>query len=155
MHIVEAIIAKKEITKDIEERFVLAKSIELAQGYAMVPLTDELKDDIDDLVGNENIVHDCFEKLSYSICEVILDTARSYEVAYIETEYFGGEGGQSAMVWKDGKVVFGPTSSKDTDSPINEALKTIGVRVIKKQDEFDEMKLGWNRDTEKWYKSSS
>lgn len=155
MHTVEAIIAKEEVIKDIEERFIIAKSIPLAQNYAMVPLTDALKEDLEDLIQKEQIIYDCFEKLSGSIIEVITNTQGPYKIAYIETEYFGGEGVQAAIVWEDGKVIYGPNSSEFIDNPINEALRIIGVRKIKQNDEFDEMKLGWNRDTEKWHNSHS
>ena len=155
MHIVEAIIAKEETTKEIEESFVFAKSIPLSQGFAMVPLTDQLKDDLDELVGKETTPYECFEKLTDSVCDIILQTKQPYKIAYIETEYFGGEGVQSAVVWENGSVVYGPNSSKYTQNPINEALKKIGVRVIKQLDEFDEINLGWNRDTDKWFNSNS
>ena len=150
MHILEAIIAKEETIKCIEERYIPAKSIQLSQGYAMVPLTSALKDDIDGLGGSEQLAYDCFEKLSRSICKAIEDTTRPYEIAYIETEYFGGAGEQAALVWRNGDIVFGPSSLTDSDNPINDALKSIGVRVITEHDEFDEMNLSRERDTEEW-----
>jgi len=155
MHAIEVIIAKEEITKDIESRFVCAKSVSLTQGFAIVPLTDELKDDLDELIGKEQLSYECFEKLSSSVCELITDTQIQYKIAYIETEYFGGEGNQVAIVWENGKVIYGPESTDSCKGAINRALRELGVRVVKQQDEFDEMKLGFKRSSDDWFNSDS
>jgi hypothetical protein len=64
-------------------------------------------------------------------------------IATISTDYFGGCGNQSASVTLDGKIIF---EVDDNDfprsSPINEALKLLGVRRKEGMDEFDTIGLG-------------
>lgn len=146
MHVIEAIIAQEKTTKDIESRFVQAKSIPLSQGYSMIPLTDELKDDLDELVDNSKLKYECFKKLTKSVYEILQDSSSLGKVAYIETEIFGGSGSQAAIVWEYGKVIQGPDSSGITTNPINLALHRLGVRIVSMQDEFDELNLGWVLD---------
>ncbi len=149
MHSVAALIAKREITREIADRFVMAKSIDLPQNMGLVPLTDELNDE---LVDKPNTPYKEFEFLNESVIEVLLDVSSLGKVGFIETEYFGGEGVQSSIVCEKGKVIYGPQiSNNDNLNPINDALKILGVYVSKQQDEFDEIGLGRNRSTEKWF----
>ncbi len=69
-------------------------------------------------------------------------------VAYVETEYFGGNGVQSAAVWERGAIAFGP---KQADvGPINEALRLLGVERTNAKDEFDTVGLGRHRGNKGW-----
>lgn len=81
-------------------------------------------------------------------------------IAYIETEFFGGKGRQSAVAWARNRVAFGPESvsledragSADWQSaPINRALRLFGVRCEKDEDEYDALGLGAIRDIEDWF----
>jgi hypothetical protein len=69
------------------------------------------------------------------------------KLAYVEAEFFGGEGGQASAVWEEGKPVLGPLRE---DSAINQALKSLGVTKGTAHDEFDAPGLGSRRDTEGW-----
>jgi len=152
MHAIAVILAKKNITKEIAGRFMLAKSVELTQDIGLVPMTDDLSDDLLELIDNSDIPYEEFEYLNKSVIEVLEDVSSLGEVSYIETDYFGGDGAQSSIVWKDGKVIYGPVQSSNTNiNPINDALKILGVRIIKRHDEFDEVNLGRYRSTEKWF----
>jgi hypothetical protein len=68
--------------------------------------------------------------------------SRNGPIAYIETEYFGGEGRQSAALWRDGALVMDlvTESSEQTgdlaEAPINRALRQLGVVVGDHFDEF-------------------
>jgi hypothetical protein len=68
-------------------------------------------------------------------------------VAYIEAEFFGGSGGQSAAVWSRGSETMPPIHSRDA---INQALRFLGVQIGNAQDEFDALGLGRHRDTRHW-----
>lgn len=61
--------------------------------------------------------------------------------ALVETDYFGGCGTQSATLVIDGKI----TEVASKDSPINEALRKIGVVCKNNLDEFDTIGLGYYR----------
>ncbi|WP_415898134.1 hypothetical protein [Neptuniibacter sp. QD57_21] len=152
MHSIAAIIAKSETTKALDERFVLAKSIQLPQGFGMVPLTEALIEDITELGANSSVPHEEFEYLNISIVQVLEELSFSGLICYVETEYFGGDGGQSSIAWDKGKVIYGPTISLNGNlNPINDALKILGVQVLTLHDEFDEIGLGRNRSTDKWF----
>lgn len=152
MHSIAAIIAKIEITKALEERFVMAKSIQLPQGFGMVPLTEALIENIAEVGTNTNVLYEEFEYLNVSVVQVLEEFSFSGMISYIETEYFGGDGGQSSIAWDKGNVICGPTISLNGNlNPINDALKFLGVKVLTLHDEFDEIGLGRNRSTDKWF----
>jgi hypothetical protein len=51
--------------------------------------------------------------------------SRGGQLAYLETEYFGGIGGQGAVVCRDGNEIMPPTWRES--GTINDALKLIGM----------------------------
>ena len=69
-------------------------------------------------------------------------------VAYFETDYWGGEGEQSAVLWERGEMVYGPAKSRL--GPINGALRRMGVERGAALDEFDAVGLGRYRDNDDW-----
>lgn len=69
------------------------------------------------------------------------------EAAYIYASFFGGFGGQTCTVWRNGKVVF---SEDETDEAINHTLEILGVPESDGKDRFDMVGLGKFRDTEDW-----
>ena len=64
--------------------------------------------------------------------------------ALIETDYFDGQGTQSAAAYQSDAELFSPCSSHG--KVINKAMKLIGVRRFLLQDEFDTIGLGAHRD---------
>ncbi|UMP00465.1 hypothetical protein [Amycolatopsis sp. EV170708-02-1] len=77
-------------------------------------------------------------------------------VAYVEAEYFGGTGTQSAQVWERGETVLGPLHVGEDEpgpadgSPISQALRRLGVLKGDHFDEFDAAGLGRHRVTDDW-----
>jgi len=61
-------------------------------------------------------------------------------LAYVETEYFGGVGGQGALVCREGNEIMPPTWQKS--GTINDALKLIGLKRGSYTDEFVAVGLG-------------
>jgi hypothetical protein len=138
----QAIIGKQQTLAQHASDFQYARVIPLVQGIAIIPLTDDLYDEIAD--GGE-VEH--FEKLSPGVEEWAQRMSAVATVAYIEAEFFGGTGGQSAVAWSGGSRVLGPLHSQDA---INETLRFFGVRVDGAHDEFDAVGLGRHRDTDDW-----
>jgi hypothetical protein len=68
--------------------------------------------------------------------------------AYVEAEFFGGAGHQSAVGFRDGAIHLGPVAARDA---INQALRFLGVQPAGKQDEFDTVGLFRHRSTDAWY----
>jgi hypothetical protein len=71
-------------------------------------------------------------------------------LAYLATNYFGGNGYQGAILWVDGACAFGPVTQW-TDKgvplplaqrPINRALRGLGLMRGESLDEFDAFGLG-------------
>ena len=68
-------------------------------------------------------------------------------MAYVESEFFGGQGGHIGLIWKDGEREFIGDFKKST---MNEILKKLGVIRNRNQDEFETIGLDRHRDTEDW-----
>ncbi len=138
----QAIIGKQQTLAQHASDFQHARIVPLAQGIAIIPLTDNLYDEIAD--GGEV---ERFEKLSPGVEEWAQRISVVAPVAYIKAEFFGGTGGQSALAWSGGARVLGPIHAEDA---INQTLRFFGVRVDGAHDEFDAVGLGRHRDTDDW-----
>jgi hypothetical protein len=75
--------------------------------------------------------------------------SRHGPVAFVATEYFGGEGTQGAAVWDAEALLMPP--KEDAIGPINEALRILGVRATETKDEFETVGLQRHRDTLDWF----
>ena len=58
-------------------------------------------------------------------CDLLQSLLQVGMVAYIETEHFGGTGGQGAAVYSNGTELMAPSWSNS--GTINDALKALGV----------------------------
>ena len=139
----QALIGKRDALESHVFAFKRAQVVSMAQGIAMIPLTDELYEEI----GSEGGVEP-FYKFSQQLEDWAKRISQHTPVAYIEAEYFGGTGEQNAIVWLAGVRILGPTQS---ESVINEALKLLNVSAADiAGDELDAVGLGNHRDTESW-----
>ncbi|MFT3728358.1 MAG: hypothetical protein QM759_11095 [Terricaulis sp.] len=97
----------------------------LNDGFGFLPLDYKNLDDVVGLHAGNTV-----EKFEY-LTPVLIDLLRAAStvgpLAYVETNYFGGIGGQSAVAFRDGAVVFGPLSAEG--DAINQALALLGVSV--------------------------
>jgi hypothetical protein len=89
-----------------------------------------------------------FGSLSREGARCVQDVCAAGSLAYVEAEFFGGAGHQSAVAFHDGATVLGPLASRDA---INQALRFLGVQPAGKQDEFDTVGLFRHRSTDAWY----
>ncbi len=75
-------------------------------------------------------------------------------LAYIETDYFGRAGYQSAALWRDGALVMALATEGEAgdrcpeESPINRALRGLGVVAGDGRDEFLTVGLGGYRSND-------
>jgi hypothetical protein len=132
----------------------LVKSLPLSYGF--LPVTDHLAGDDEPAPFGE------LERLTARLGAWAEEISGQFPLAYVETDYFGGEGSQVAMVWAGGEVVFGPVRTSDLreggkfprtkllEGAINRALRHIGVERGAKRDEFDALGLGQHRSNESW-----
>jgi hypothetical protein len=127
------------------------------QEFVLIPITDELFDQLDG--GQEKVYADQFWFLSGGVHDLAVQLSRTAPVAYIEVEFFGGVGTQASIAWRDGAVISGPTKHEfeyGADEPprerwpVNAALAAIGATPGNSIDEFDGLRLGQRRHTERW-----
>ena len=141
----KAYIGRKESLTPILEKYTESKLVELNSDISMIPLTEELFDEINQMEISTKLMG--FEFLNQNIENRILKVIGSKEVAYVESEFFGGEGGHIGLIWKNGERAF--TSDLNIQS-MNEILKRLGVQKTTFKDEFDSIGLGQYRQTEDW-----
>ena len=99
-HYVRAIIGVHKDIQRIENNYWLAKEIKLPQGYGMIFLTDALLDNIGELFESAN------EPSDPETVTIYLLQVHSFHTkqAYIETDYFGGIGTQSGILYENGNI---------------------------------------------------
>jgi hypothetical protein len=140
-----AFVGKSGDLECIQKTYGDAAIIELGQGLSLIPLTEALFDQINNFVMSGNI--NSFEYLTFNIEREIFKIIEGKTIAYIEAEYFGGQGGQQGMVWKDGKR---SAEFKYRQGVINAILKLFGVTASKNKDEFETLGFGRHRNTRDW-----
>jgi hypothetical protein len=161
----QAVIANQRVLNRHCQGFSQAKIVSLHYSeLGLVPVTSELRQEV--AVQNEkaSIEFDVsiFEGLSLEMVSWIRAISADGMVAYVEAEFFGGNGGQSAVVFNKGQIVFDPLMTKfgfpgdpkNVDSytkmAINRAMQKLCVVALPNSDEFDTLGLGRQRRTERW-----
>jgi hypothetical protein len=148
-HYINGFIASLDQLSEAARRVAGARICPLQLGFAFLPLTAEVSS-LDDPAAD----HDAFYRLTEPILEWAKKQSHRFPIAYIETDYFGGVGSQSAIVWRNGEIIFGPLQTADvaflSDGAISRALRALGVARRNAIDEFDELGLGSYRDNEDW-----
>ena len=147
-HHIQAIIGSEHVLQSLQQRFGVSRVVELSQGLFLLPLTEEFYNALPsaaDAFAWSGQFHFCF--LDSKVVALLIDASKADAVAYVETEYFGGDGDQGAIVAREGKIVFGPAAG---DGSINAALGLIGARKETGHDEFDAIGLGRFRSNEDW-----
>ena len=148
-HYIQGIVFRKGLLAEARRLIPSVKCAALAQDLCFMPVTDRVFDDLrlayPHLIDGEN----GFERLSAPVERVAIELSRGGAVAYVETEYHGGTGAQSSVVWKDGAVVL-PARTAEV-GPINEALILLGASRLDSHDEFDAVGLGQHRSNSNWF----
>ena len=115
--------------------------------FALVPMTDALFDAVNAGAAVTRDLSDEFEFLSTAVTRWVKDGSRTGRLIYVEAEYFGGTGAQSAIGFARGEVSL--AAAKAEGGPINAALRFLGVVQALGRDEFDTVGLGRHRHLEK------
>ena len=155
MHDVKALIARGDALAAGARRLESAIVCPLVQGFSLLPITNEL---VKELAVYRSKTKPNFDKpipeLFAGLHALAIDLSHDTPIAYITTFYFGGLGGQHALVWDKGSVRFSPsTQGYNQDWPnssISQALRLIGVVAEQGMDEFDTVGLGKHRETHQW-----
>jgi hypothetical protein len=148
-HYIQGIVFRKDLVAEARRLIPGGTFASLPQDLRFMPVTDKVFDDLrlayPQLIDSEN----GFERLSAPVEWVAIELSRGGAVAYVETEYHGGTGAQSSVVWKNGAVVL-PARTADV-GPINEALVLLGANRQDSHDEFDAVGLGQYRSNTDWF----
>lgn len=116
----------------------------LPQDFVLIPMNKALREKFEISVlplleGNKGDLA--------TLCNFGFSLSDGARAAYIEAEFFGGEGMQVSMVFENGKIISDAVVSKNA---INLALQFLGVTKSSSFDEFETLGLGKHRDTEQW-----
>ena len=141
----QAVICKTGDAEAFMSRFEEVKKVELAQGLSLIPITEELFEQLTDSTESPSIGH--FEYLNQKMESELLVCFPKAHFAYIEAEYNGGQGAQEAIIWQNSKRIQVLNSG---DGRINQVLQNFGVVASKGYDEFDSLGFGRHRFTEDW-----
>jgi hypothetical protein len=152
-----AIIATPQVLELISAQRRCARLVPLATtNLALIPVTEDLVLDLD----GENIrvsPETGFWQLSIGLQSLLVTASAHGPIAYLEADYFGREGRQTAAVWHSGVTIYGPrilgrneSFPAGGSSPICGALRQLGVVAIGHRDEFVVAGLDRCRRTEDW-----
>ncbi|MGC5308749.1 hypothetical protein [Micromonospora zamorensis] len=155
-----AVVADSELLRDHTAELDHAVLGELRQDFALLPVTPqlvvELTGSLPDYAVDERSAEQPFGLvLSPPLVEVLDSWSRSGPMAYLEAEFGGGTGYQSAAVWLSGTLSWGPGFDNVLDAPreqwpINAALTRLGVEPGAWIDPFAELGLHLESNTEGW-----
>jgi hypothetical protein len=156
-HYIQALIARREPLAALSAPWPSARVRNLAQGFAILPLTEELETELTErLAAGESVGRCEAEGMLPQLCAwenaLACELSRTGPAAYVATNYYAGLGYQSAAVWREGKIVFGFATDRDgeTREPINQALRLLGVRAEGEFDEFATIGLAGERSNDGW-----
>lgn len=129
----------------------------LPQNFFCVPLDDEL---CDDLEIEPDFEFDTSQTmfLAGNLFALLKDLSQKGPVVYLETDYQGGIGCESALILDKGEFVYGPKISHlgpvdevIETSPVNQALKKYGVESLNGESEFDAIDLNTYRSFDSFF----
>lgn len=155
MHHVSAVIGEATLLEELRVGLPGARIVELPQGFALVPATRE----VIAAAGEGEKVHG-FYHATTTLVRALERASERGPLVYVETEYFGGAGGQAALVLRGGRCESVSSSIEDEEigndeSSISTALRAIGVERGAAHDEFAAIDLGRHRSTEDWHEHGS
>lgn len=141
----QAFICKSSDTGCLTKVFDQAIKVDIGQSLSIIPMTEDLFDQINCFTTSDEI--DSFQYLTEKMEHEILLAIGDRRFSYVEAEYHGGQGGQIAIIWKDGKR--DQLLPYDHDR-INQVLKYFGAVAQNGQDEFLTLGFGLRRHTREW-----
>ena len=134
---IDAFLGQRSDLEVWNQRFRSVAICSVAQELALAPLTSDF---LEELRTGLRLQGEAEQQVAEAWGT---EASRSATVAFISAGYFGGAGGQEAVVWTNGVVV-----RRNID--INEALRLLGVRKEPGRDEFDTVGLGQYRSNAAW-----
>ncbi|MEM7117217.1 MAG: hypothetical protein AAF614_32590 [Chloroflexota bacterium] len=139
----QAIIVEKPAYSVVKELGL--RIIDLPCELFLIPLTS-------DYVHSNNIpflplTDDGITEIEGNLLKVCLNMSSEGKVAYVEAEFFGGQGTQGCILFERGAIT---EAARVNTTAINYALRWLGIRSSHSQDEFTVAGLSRHRKTEEW-----
>jgi hypothetical protein len=161
-YVLQAVLAPDRVLAAFAEGSAAARCVPLRGGYGLVPLTAEVLAELAPPEAREPpqvwaatefpLIGE--QPLPGPLLDALIEASRQGPIAYVEAEFFGGDGLQACVVCLNGSVTLGPlvVDSVDSDDlPINRALRSLGVDVGRERhDELGWIGLDRARRTEDW-----
>ncbi|WP_431679147.1 hypothetical protein [Kitasatospora sp. KL5] len=152
-----ALLATAELLDVVAAEVPVAQVARLAQGLALIPMTERLHAVLD-VPGDR--VEPGFTRFPAGFGRRLEAWSQAGPIAYAEADYFGGSGTQQAAVWVHGRIELGPLRKEEGEplpaegSPISQALRRLGAAVEGGSfDEFDAVGLGRRRRSADWLRA--
>jgi hypothetical protein len=163
-HHINAVIGSSKALASLADRLGSPDPVELPFDLVIIPLDEQR---LDAIAMSVEPAFDGFTYLTPTMAREIGSAISNGPALYIETEYFGGMGSQSAalfengvLTWKDAESTietvaarsfltrFFRPSAAASKSPISAGLAKLGIVGSEGQDEFDRIGLGRFRSLE-------
>lgn len=117
-----------------------------SSGFSIFPVDCELIDSKITPLVTPRETNDEFMLLTPAFEDYLRRLSGGGILAYVETDYFGGNGGQGALVFADGSSLMAP--EWDSSGTINRALELIGMPRPSIGDRFAAIGMEKVRDNE-------
>jgi hypothetical protein len=136
-HCVQAIVTTSNVADELRALYPQLPRVAVQQGFVILPVDADF---IDSVTGARPAQSsEKFMLLTAALNDLLRRLSLLGTLAYIETEYFGGVGGQGAAVYSGGETVMEPEWRES--GPINRALGLIGVKRRLHWDRFQALGL--------------
>src|SRR5689334_12993441 len=96
----KAFIGKSADLERIEVKIKKALAVSMTNELSLIPMTEHLFNEINKYRRNNEVGK--YEHLTTDVEDDILEIIGNRMIAYVEVEYFGGEGAQDGIIWKEG-----------------------------------------------------
>lgn len=139
-HFVYALVAANDVAGRIHEDWPNLKRYDAGDSHSIFPIERELIGQLLESADAPPPESETFIFLTDDFQILLRDLSRHGRLCYLETDYFGGEGGQGACVFEHGIELMPPTWAES--NTINDALAILGVESTDEYDAFDAVGLG-------------
>ncbi len=150
-HCINGIIAPIDVLRRLAAEHNLHKPAVLIDSLGFIPLNPE---HLEIMFPKQGEYDESMNYLSQALKSFLVSLSQQDRIAYIETEYFGGVGQQSATVYTKGVCILEPQTAEF--GPVCKALRLLGVAsIVGKTDEFNTAGLGRHRSNDDWIKAAN
>jgi hypothetical protein len=151
MYVLHGIVGESNLIRALADDAEHGPVATLRAGFAMIPVTAAL---VEELSGSA--VEWLYPApLPPDFADTVAEWSKRGALAYVEADFFGGDGWQRAAVWRAGALVSGPTLDKEFRGPreswpINAALAELGAPRARGLDLFEDVGFDAQRDMTDW-----